>query len=514
MTTSKSESPRILVIDDSSDIREFIQTSVLEPAGYAVITASNGLEGLRKAREERPDLILLDYEMPQMNGIEMLRALQEQKIAVPVILVTSYGSESVAVEVFRLGVRDYIPKPFAVEDLLASIERVLHTARLEQQRDDLLNELRTANTQLTQRVQELDTLYQVSKSVTSLREGDTLLERIVDAALYLTGAMDGALIMLDPDTGQPTARVSRVRSDNGVQTPVEDPNMLTQSQSLMMATPIQIGNKVLGALTVSNKRSREILDKHDQRLLRMLSDYAAIAIENTRLLAEVEARREREKREIRQVFEHYVAPPVVERILQQPESIRPGGQRQTITVLFADLQGFTTFSASTQPETLISVLNQHLAVAAHVILDEEGTLDKFMGDEIMAFFNAPLPQEDYAIHAVRAAVRLLNATAQLHKQLPPEHRLPFGIGISTGEAIMGNIGTTELVNFTVVGQTVNTAHTLQELAPAGKILICQRTYTLIRTAFPTRPLPPVPVKGHAAPLPIYEVVVTDSATHT
>jgi len=79
---------------------------------------------------------------------------------------------------------------------------------------------------------------------------------------------------------------------------------------------------------------------------------------------------------------------------------------------------------------------------------------------------------------------------------------------------MGNIGTTELVNFTVVGQTVNTAHTLQELAPAGKILICQRTYTLIRTAFPTRPLPPVPVKGHAAPLPIYEVVVTDSATHT
>ncbi|HPD42530.1 MAG TPA: response regulator, partial [Anaerolineae bacterium] len=374
MTAAKSEPRRILVIDDSSDIREFIQTSVLEPAGYAVITASNGLEGLRKAREERPDLILLDFFFKQMKAYEMLRTLQEQKIAIPVILVTSYGSESVAVEVFRLGVRDYIPKPFAVEDLLASIERVLHTARLEQQRDDLLNELREANGQLTQRVQELDTLYQVSKSVTSLRERDTLLERIVDAALYLTGAMDGALIMLDPNTGQPTARVSRVRSDNGVKTPVEDPNMLTQSQSLMMATPIQIGNKILGALTVSNKRSREILDKHDQRLLRMLSDYAAIAIENTRLLTEVEVRREREKREIRQVFEHYVAPPVVERILQQPESIRPGGQRQTITVLFADLRGFTTFSANTQPETLISVLNEHLAVAAHIILDEEGTL--------------------------------------------------------------------------------------------------------------------------------------------
>lgn len=506
MTEPKSGGLRILVVDDNPDIREFIHKSVLEPAGYTVITASDGLEGLHKARDERPDLILLDYEMPQMNGIEMLRALAEQNITIPVILVTSYGSESVAVEVFRLGVRDYIPKPFALDDLLNSIERVLHTVKLEEERDKLLHELRIANTQLTQRVQELDTLYQVSKSVTSLRERDTLLERIVDAALHLTGAMDGALIMLDPVTGHPASRVSRIRSDDGLETPLQDPNMLTQSQSLMMAVPIQIGNKILGALTVSNKRSREMLDKHDQRLLRMLSDYAAVAIENMRLLAEVEARREREKREIQRLFEHYVSPPVVERLLQHPESVRPGGQRQTITVMFADLRGFTTFCAKAEPETLIAVLNDHIAVAAQIILDEEGTLDKFMGDEIMAFFNAPLPQEEYALRAVRAAARILTATAQLHEQLPPHHRLPFGIGISTGEAIVGNVGTTDLVNFTVVGQTVNTAHTLQELAPAGKVLICQRTYELVHDAFLTRPLPPISIKGQTKPVPIYEVI--------
>ncbi len=508
MNLSKTNNTlRILVVDDNPDIREFIHRSVLEPAGYTVITADNGLQGLQKARQERPDLILLDYEMPQMNGIEMLRALKEHNITIPVILVTSYGSESVAVEVFRLGVRDYIPKPFALDDLLNSIERVLHTVKLEQERDDLLNELRIANAQLTQRVQELDTLYQVSKSVTSLRERDTLLERIVDAALYLTGAMDGALIMLDPVTNLPSTRVSRIRSGVGVETPAEDPNMLTQSQSLMMAAPIQIGNKTLGALTVSNKRSREVLDKHDQRLLRMLSDYVAIAIENTRLLAEVEAQREREKREIRQLFEHYVAQPVVERILQQPESVRPGGQRQTITVLFADLRGFTTFSAKTEPETLIAVLNEHISVAAQIILDEEGTLDKFMGDEIMAFFNAPLPQKEYAVRAVRAAARILSATTQIHEKLPPDQRLHFGIGISTGEAIVGNVGTTELVNFTVVGQTVNTAHTLQELAPAGKILICQHTYAAIRDVFPTQAWQPVSIKGHTKPMPVYEVVI-------
>lgn len=507
MTGLTASTLHILVVDDSAEIREFLQDSVLEPAGYAVTTANDGSEGLQKAQNEHPDLIILDYEMPRMNGVEMLRGLAERKIEVPVILVTSYGSESIAVEVFRLGVRDYVPKPFTVEEMLGAIERVLHTVRLEHERDALLSRLRITNSQLTHRVRELDTLYHVSKSVTSLRERDTLLERIVDAALYLTGAMDGALIMLNPTTGLPSHRVIRARSGVGVGTPADEPDILTEARDLMLTAPIQIGNKTLGALTVSNKRSREALDSHDQKLLRMLGDYAAIAIENSRLLAEVEAQREREKREIRQLFEHYVAPSVVERILQQPERVHPGGQRQTIAVLFADLRGFTTFAANTAPEILISVLNEHIAAAARVIREEEGTLDKFMGDEIMAFFNAPLPQPAYAVRAVRAAASILEATARLHAHLAAEHRLPFAIGISTGEAIVGNVGTSELVNFTVVGPTVNTAHTLQELAPGGKILICQRTYELVRDAFATRPLASVSVKGHAQPLPIHEVVV-------
>lgn len=507
MTKEQNSDLRILVVDDSADIREFLQETLLEPAGYQVLTANDGEEGLKIALQEHPDLMLLDYEMPRMNGIEVLRALNEQGVSIPTILITSYGSESVAVEVFRLGVRDYVPKPFTIDDLLSSIRRVLKEVYLEQERDALLQRLQATNTQLGQRVQELDVLYRVSKSVTTLRERGKILERIVDAALYLTEALDGALILLDQETGKPTLRVSRMRSGDDCESPDEDPNIMTQSQNIMINVPLQIGSKMLGALIVSNKRNRQPLNTRDQRLLRMLGDYAAIAIENSRLLEEIEARQEGEKRELRTLFEHYVAPQVVSRILEQAQSIRPGGQRQMISVLFADLREFTTFSAAASPEALIAVLNRHISAAVGAILQEEGTLDKFMGDEVMAFFNAPLSQEAYALRAVRSAQGILAATAVMHQQLPVHQRLAFGIGISTGKAIVGNVGTTDLVNFTVVGPTVNKAHMLQELAPAGKILICHRTYELVRGHVTALELPPVHFKGQEYPEPIYEIVL-------
>lgn len=502
----------VLVVDENREVRDYVRRAVLDPVGYQALLAEDASSALSMADQQRPTLIVADYELSDMSGLEFLRALRAQGILAPVILMTSWGNRLLDAEVFELGVRNCVIKPFRVEKLQAVMQDVLETGRLEVDRDALMAQLKYTNMQLQEiseesarQVQELNTLYRVSKAVTTLREHEKLMERIVDAALYLTGAVDGQLILIEAE-GIPKTQMRRRREGADYGPPEKDETLYTMTAGLMTTTSLTIGEKTLGSLIVSNKHNREPINKHERQLLHMLGDYAAIAIENFRLLAEIEERREREKRELRSLFEHYVPPPVVERILQQPESVRPGGQRQVVSILFADLRGFTRFSAQNEPEALLEVINSYLAIAADAVLSEEGTLDKFMGDEAMAFFNAPLPQADHALRAVRTAWKILETTHKVHELFPAHQRISFGIGIATGDAIVGNVGTQNVVNFTVMGHTVNKAHTLQEVAPSNKILICRNTYEMVREQIVAKELPQMQFKGQQQhPESIYEV---------
>ncbi len=510
MAEAETNGARILIIGGTPEVRQFLQQYVLQPVGYHAVAVDDPAS--ETVRTFSPDLVILDSAVAD-QAVQMLRAIRRGSHFVPVVLITHPPDTRMEVELLRLGARDYIARPFQKDEVLHTVQRVLRIARLEQERDLLIArlrkttaQLRATNEEIAQRLRELNTLYEVSKAVTTLREREQLLERIVDAALSVTGAMDGQLILFDPVKGIPKTQVRRRRAGERYTAPNKDETMYTMTADLMTTTTLRVGEKIIGALIISNKYNRAPITRHERQLLRMLGDYAAIAIENFRLLAEIEAQQEREKQQLRSLFEHYVAPSVVERILKEPQNVRPGGQRQVISVLFADLRGFTRFSAQTPPEELIVVINRYLAVAAEAVFKEEGTLDKFMGDEVMAFFNAPLSQPDHALRAVRTAWRIVQGTQALHTQLPPRQRIPFGIGIATGEAIVGNVGTAYMLNFTVMGHTVNKAHTLQELAPPNKIWICRRTYNMVKAQVLAKKLPKVRFKGQDRPETVYEVI--------
>lgn len=215
---------------------------------------------------------------------------------------------------------------------------------------------------------------------------------------------------------------------------------------------------------------------------------------------------EAEQERIRQTFGRVVAPRVRDRLLADPGNLRLDGTRQQATILFADLNRFTHFSEVTEPEILFRVLNYYLSLAAQSILEQEGTLDKFMGDAVMALWNAPDPQVDYPLRAVRAALEIVERAYEVHHDLPnPAHQLYFRIGVATGDVIVGNVGTNELFNFTAIGDTVNLAQRLEVAAQPGQVLIDHNTYIAVADRVIVIPLEPIQVKGKEQPVAVYEL---------
>lgn len=206
----------------------------------------------------------------------------------------------------------------------------------------------------------------------------------------------------------------------------------------------------------------------------------------------------------RKLFERMVSPAVIEQL--DPNSLALGGKRSDITIMFADIRGFTSYSENQSPEQLVSVLNRYLAAGAEVVLDEEGTIDKFLGDAVMAWFNAPVPQEDHTLRAVRAALKLRDRIAELHAVLPPEAHLGFGVGIHYGDAVLGLIGTEKRLDYTAIGDSVNTTKRLQENAARNQIVISQAAYERVSDFIEARLMEPITVKGKREPIPVYEIL--------
>jgi PAS domain S-box-containing protein len=214
---------------------------------------------------------------------------------------------------------------------------------------------------------------------------------------------------------------------------------------------------------------------------------------------------ERKKLEAqRRLFERMVSPAVIEQL--DPNSLQLGGKRIDITALFADIRGFTTFSENQQPEQLVKILNRYLAAMADAVLAQEGTIDKFMGDAIMAWFNAPIPQPDHTLRAVKTALLIRESIENLYKELPADAHLYFGVGIHCGDAVLGLIGTEKRLEYTAISDSVNTAKRIQENSAKNQILISRVAYERVKKEVEAKPHAEMSLKGKTQPLEVYEVL--------
>lgn len=306
---------RVLVVDDSKEIRDFLVDYVLEPKGFQVLTASNGLMGLEMAMTERPDLMITDQQMPQLTGLELLTKLQEHNIDIPTILMTGQGSEETAVAAFRLGIRDYIIKPIDAQELSDSIDNALRESRLQREHDVLVDQLMESNSQLQRRAQELNVLYEIGKSVSSSLDLEEVLHRVVESAVYVVGAEEGSLMLLDEERGDLYIRASKnldseaqsVRkrvTDSlagqvlqtkravaiGDDSPVERTHTALLVKSLIYV-PLVLDEQAIGVLGVMNFIHQRSFDKDDTRALAALAGYATIAIRNANMYHSIDRER-------------------------------------------------------------------------------------------------------------------------------------------------------------------------------------------------------------------------------
>jgi len=218
----------------------------------------------------------------------------------------------------------------------------------------------------------------------------------------------------------------------------------------------------------------------------------------------------KEKDFVRMTLERYVSPAVVQEVIEQGTDLALGGKRQTLTILFSDIRGFTGLSERIPPETVVEILSRHFTAASEIVLKHGGTLDKFIGDAVMAFWGAPTPREDHAFLAVKAALEMQAAAAELDASLRERlgERFRIGIGINTGDAIVGHTGSPQRMGYTAVGDPVNLASRVEGMTGElrAEILITQFTYELVKFYVEAEPLGVMPVRGRRDPVAIYRLM--------
>jgi len=295
---------------------------------------------------------------------------------------------------------------------------------------------------------------------------------------------------------------------------VRDDERFSGSESLKisglrsaMCAPLLGKERLFGILYVDNLEKASAFTQEELNVFALVAAQAGAAIDNAAAHEKIA-----EQSLQRSALERFLSPEVAEMVVANPD-IRLGGVNQEVTVMFADIRGFTPMSENLEPERVVEILNEYFTRVTDVIFDNGGTLDKYIGDAVMAVFGAPISKGNDAKNAVNSAIQIQRLLIELNRDAAARNwpELRVGIGINTGTAVAGNIGSPKRLDYTVVGDTVNTAQRLMANAEACQILISESTAAMLGASFDVERLPELKVKGRSEAVPVFSVRWAEAA---
>jgi adenylate cyclase len=425
------------------------------------------------------DLAAVPPEAPELGDVHLM--------ATPIVLGTDQ----------RLGgilLARVAPPPFGLVEA-----QLLRAA--EDQVDSAVTEGHV-HERLGQHAKELETVYRIDH----IRDQGLALDDMLGAVINeLTATIDAEVgfIMLYDRSGRNLEMRASTHGDLLSTLPFYDAIVRTVDEALergellgrnglgeglrsVMCLPLILNEQVIGVLGVANRSGARGFSLADRRLLAAIGSQIDTAIYERR-----------EIRVLRQILGRSIDPQVMDRLLTAPDVDFLKGELLELTVLFADIRGSTRLAEHTEPATLVAYINDYLTSMTQIVLRHHGTIDKFVGDEVMAIFGAPVPQEDHALRAVRVGLEMQAEYAAVRRRWQERGLAApaIGVGIATGEMTAGEMGSPQRTNYTVIGRAVNLGSRICSVAAGDQVLVSPRTWEMVRDRVEAEALPPQPFRG-------------------
>lgn len=511
---------KILVVENDREIIDLCRDAFAHE-GYIVQYAGNNEEAVKIASSEELHLVVIGMTTSEEERLDLFFALKEKNRELLGVLILSHGNENNAIREMRQGFSGFIKRPFIPDELIRVVKDALNTA-------SLIGE--------NARLKTLIPLYKLGEKFIKSYTIKEVLDELVDAAAKQTGATRISAMLYDEREGGYLRIVSSIGIDGEIIPTVqikygakiagwvfqkgepvilnggpEDNPMFSsflRHKSIVAAIsfPFKARDRTLGVLNVSKVGKGSPFSEADIEMLSVICGQAVMALENVKAM---DARAEKIK--MRAIFEQYVAPEVAELLIDRGQNLLGLGEVKNITVVFADMRKFTSLVRHVPLEALRAFLNNFFGLFADVIFRFKGTLDKFLGDAALAVFGAPISHDDPTNAAALASIEIHKGFHGIRQTWAAGNKYfeqaGLGIGISSGEVFLGNVGSEKRLDYTVIGTAVNVAQRLASEASSGQILITESIKTALGPGFFISQESNLLLRGFEKSMPIYSVAI-------